>query len=182
MKDATLEHFAKHKVDLLQAFIHVRKFQDPSFKYPLPQEPSSKDAKDSTRDEKRRTPLLLEMAYKLHNKPVLGGEPSSEPPVLVTPGQRPRVDKEAVLAAQLEVLLPGISNTTRVPCGEEYLISISNAILFPILLSFCQTIFLSTAMPSGRPSSQPNVSSSSSPASHPIFPRRSRRLLRIFNL
>ena len=33
LKDATLEHFEKCKVDVLQAFIRVRKFQDPSFKY-----------------------------------------------------------------------------------------------------------------------------------------------------
>jgi hypothetical protein len=63
-------------------FIGVRKFQDPSFKYIYPKKGMLNDAKDSVIDVKTNTPMLVEMAHKLRDEPVLGREPSSQPSVL----------------------------------------------------------------------------------------------------
>ena len=106
MKDATLEHFAKCKVDMIQAFIRIRKFQDPSFKYIFSKKGTLNDSKDSERDAKTNTPLLLEMAHELRNKPILGEEPSSQPPVLVTPEQRPRIERHIFSASSVATRLP----------------------------------------------------------------------------
>jgi hypothetical protein len=67
---------------MLQAFIRIRTFQDPSFKYISPKKGTLNDAKGSVRDAKTNTPLLLEMAHELRNKPVLGREPSWQPQFL----------------------------------------------------------------------------------------------------
>jgi hypothetical protein len=63
LKDATLEHFAKCKVDMLQAFIRVRIFQDPRFKDIFPKKGTLSDAKDKVRvvRDGKDIPLLLEI-------------------------------------------------------------------------------------------------------------------------
>ena len=115
LKDATQEHFAKCKVDMLQAFIRVRVFQDPSFKHIFPKKGTLNDAKDKIRvvRDGKEIPLLLEMAHELRHEPVLGGEPSSQPPVLVTPEQRPHIEQHIFLASSVATSLSIFACYTR---------------------------------------------------------------------
>ena len=82
-------------------FIRVRKFRDPSFKYIYPKKGTLNDAKDSVIDAKTNTPMLVEMAHKLRDEPVLGREPSSQPSVLVTPEQRPHIERHIFPASSV---------------------------------------------------------------------------------
>ena len=82
-------------------FIGVRKFQDPNFKYIYPRKGTLNDVKDSVIDAKTNTPMLVEMTHKLSDEPVLGREPSSQPSVLVTPEQRPHIERHIFPASSV---------------------------------------------------------------------------------
>jgi hypothetical protein len=78
-----------------------------SFKHIFPKKGTLNDAKDKVcvvRDGKDIL-LLLEMAQEVH-EPVLGGEPSSQPPVLITPEQRPRIERHIFSASSIAASLP----------------------------------------------------------------------------
>ena len=69
---------------MLQAFIRVRKFQDPSFKHIFPKKGTLNDAKDKVRVV--RVPLLLEMAHELRDEPVwVSTRPKRKSCVAATP-------------------------------------------------------------------------------------------------
>jgi hypothetical protein len=87
-------------------FIHIRKFQYPSFKYIYPKKVTLNDAKDSVIDAKTNTPMLMEMAHKLRDEPVLGHEPSSQPSVLVTPEQCSHIERHIFSASSVATSLP----------------------------------------------------------------------------
>ena len=50
--------------------------------------------------------MLMEMAHKLRDEPVLGREPSSQPSVLVTPEQRPHIERHIFSASSVATSLP----------------------------------------------------------------------------
>lgn len=70
-------------------------------KYIYPKKVTLNDAKDSVIDAKTNTPMLVEMAHKLRDEPVLGREPSSQPSVLVTPEQRPHIERHIFPASSV---------------------------------------------------------------------------------
>jgi hypothetical protein len=87
-------------------FIGICKFQDPSFKYIYPKKGTLNDAKDSVIDAKTNTPMLMEMAHKLRDEPVLGREPSLQPSVHITPEQRPHIERHKFSASSVAASLP----------------------------------------------------------------------------
>ena len=50
--------------------------------------------------------MLMEMAHKLHDEPVLDHEPSSQPSVLVTPEQCPHIEQHIFSASSVATSLP----------------------------------------------------------------------------
>jgi hypothetical protein len=73
-----------------------------------------RDVKDSVIDAKTNTPMLVEMAHKLRDELVLGREPSSQPghepssqpSVLVTPEQRPHIERHIFSASSVATSFP----------------------------------------------------------------------------